>query len=49
MGLQAKQLIIAILSVAIVVVLGYVIFTEKEHQMAEHKIVVKSDDAGCIK
>jgi hypothetical protein len=49
MGLQAKQLIIAILSVAIVIVLGYVIFTEKEHQMAEREIVVKSDDAGCIK
>lgn len=49
MGLQAKQVIIAILSIIIVVVLGYVILTEKEHQLGERKVVVKSDSAGCVK
>ena len=49
MSLNAKQIIIAILSIAIIVVLGYVVFTEKEHVRGERKIVIKSDSAGCVK
>jgi len=49
MSLSFKQAIIAILSIAIVIVLGYVIMSEKEHIMQEHKIIVKSDSAGCVR
>ncbi|MDY6861359.1 MAG: multiheme c-type cytochrome [Thermodesulfobacteriota bacterium] len=49
MSLKAKQVIIALLSLMIVVVLSYVIYTEKEHRIREHKIIVKAESAGCIK
>ncbi len=48
MNLGAKKAIIAILSIAIVVVLGWVVFTEKEHQLGERQIVVKPESAGCV-
>lgn len=49
MSLNAKQVIIAVLSAAIVVVLAYVIYTEKEHRLTEHRVIVKADSAGCIR
>jgi len=49
MGLKFKQAIIAILSIAIIIVLGYVILTEKEHITEEKKIVIKPTSAGCIR
>ena len=49
MSLKVKQAIIAILSVAIVVVLSYVIYSEKEHRLEEKRIIVKSDSAGCVR
>ena len=48
MGLKAKQIIIALLSIAILVVLGFVVYTEKEHVLVKRTIVVKSDSAGCV-
>ncbi len=48
MGLKAKQVIIALLSIAILVVLGFVVYTEKEHVLVKRQIVVKSDSAGCV-
>lgn len=49
MSLQAKQVIIAILSIVIVLILAYVIYTEKAHLLGERKIVVKQDSAACVK
>ncbi len=49
MSLNVKHFIIAILSVVIVVILGYVVFTERAHLVDEHKIVIKKNSAGCIK
>jgi len=49
MNLQTKQTIIAVLSIAIVVVLAYVIYSEKEHRLEEHRIIVKADSAGCVR
>jgi len=49
MSLNVKQAIIAILSVAIIIVLGYVIYSEREHALTEHKIIVKPDSAGCVR
>ena len=49
MSLKVKQVIIAILSVAIVLVLAYVIYTEKEKRLEEHRIIVKAESAGCIR
>ena len=49
MSLKAKEIIIAVLSIAIVVVLAFVVFTEKAHVLKERKIVVKPDSAGCIR
>ncbi len=49
MSLQAKQVIIAIFSIVIVVILGYVIATEKAHLLGGRKVVVKADSAGCVK
>ncbi len=49
MSLKAKQVIIAILSLAIVVVLAFVVLTEKQHRLEERNIIVKADSAGCIK
>jgi len=49
MSLQLKQIIIAILSMAIILVLGYVVFTEKEHQLADRQIKIKPDSAGCVR
>jgi len=37
MSLKVKQLIVALLSVAIVIVLSYVIYSEKEHRLEEKK------------
>ena len=49
MGLKTKQAIIGVLSIAIVVVLAYVIYSEKEHRLEEHRIIVKADSAGCVR
>ena len=49
MSLKLKQILIAVLSIVIVMVLGYVVYTEKEHVLEEQKIVVKPDSAGCIR
>ena len=49
MSLNVKQAIIAIFSVAIIIVLGYVIYSEREHALTEHKIIVKPDSAGCVR
>jgi hypothetical protein len=49
MSLRVKQVIIAVLSIAIVVVLGYVVFTERAQELEERKIVVKADSAGCVR
>jgi hypothetical protein len=49
MSLRAKEIVIAVVSVVIVVVLGYVIAVEKQHQTGERKVVVKPDSAGCVK
>lgn len=49
MSLKVKQAIIAVVSVAIVVVLAYVVYTERQHEMVEHKIIVKPDSAGCVR
>jgi hypothetical protein len=49
MSLTAKQVIIAIVSVAIVLVLGYVVYTERKHEVVEHRIIVKPDSAGCVR
>jgi len=49
MGLKAKQATIIVLSLAIVGVLGYVIYREKEHLQGDRKVVVKPDSAGCVK
>ena len=48
MSLNAKHFIIAILSLAIVIVLGFVVYTEKHHKLAEREIVVKADSKGCV-
>lgn len=49
MSLKVKQVIIAILSMAIVVVLSYVIYSEKEHRLEEKRIIVKSESTGCVR
>jgi len=49
MSLRAKQIVIAVLSVAIVAVLVYVILTEKEHRLKEHQVLVKPNSAGCVR
>ncbi len=49
MSLNAKQAIIALLSIVIVIVLGYVVYTEKEHILKERDIVVKADSEGCVR
>ncbi len=49
MSLKAKEIIIAALSIAIVAVLAFVVFTEKAHVLKERKIVVKPDSAGCVR
>ncbi len=49
MSLQAKQVIIAILSIVIVVILGFVVATEKAHLLGGREIVVKPESSGCIK
>ncbi len=49
MSLEAKRIIVAILSVAVVVVLGYVVFTERAARIDHHKVVIKADSAGCVK
>ena len=49
MSLKAKQMIIALLSMLIVLVLFYVIYTEKEHRLEEHRVIVKADSAGCVR
>jgi len=49
MSLNAKQFIIAIVSLAIVIVLGYVIYTEKELKSGQRKIIVKSDSKACVR
>jgi len=49
MSLKVKQVVITLLSLAIVVVLAFVVLTEKEHRLEERKIIVKADSAGCIK
>jgi len=49
MSLKVKQLIVALLSVAIVIVLSYVIYSEKEHRLEEKKVIVKTESAGCVR
>ena len=49
MSLKAKQAVIALLSVTIVAVLFYVIYSEKEHRLDEHRVIVKADSAGCVR
>ena len=49
MSLKAKQFIIAVLSIVIVVVLVFVVLTEKEHLKGERKVIVKADSAGCVR
>ena len=49
MSLKAKEIIIAFVSLSIVLVLGYVIFMEKQHQLGEREIIIKPESAGCIK
>jgi cytochrome c553 len=49
MSLNAKQTVIAVLCAAIVVVLGFVVFTERGHQSAERHVVVKPDSQGCVR
>jgi len=39
MSLKVKQLIVALLSVAIVIVLSYVIYSEKEHRLEEKRLL----------
>jgi hypothetical protein len=41
--------IIALLSVVIVVVLSYVIYSEKEHCLEEKRVIVKAESAGCVR
>ncbi len=49
MNLKSKQIVIAVLSAAIVLVLGFVIFTERRHQGGERHVVVKPDSQGCVR
>ncbi len=49
MSLKLAQSIIAVVSAAIVIVLGYVVYTERRHEVVEHKIIVKPDSAGCVR
>ena len=49
MSLKAKEITIAVLSVAIVVVLGFVVMKEKEHASGERIVKPKPDSAGCVK
>lgn len=49
MSLNAKQIIIAVLSGIIVIILGFVIYTERINLVDEHKVVIKKNSAGCVK
>ncbi len=49
MSLNAKQIIIAVLSAALVIILGFVILKERLNLQDEHKVVVKSNSKGCVK
>ena len=48
MSLKIKEIIIALCSALIIVVLGYVVMAEKEHATGVAKPVVKADSAGCV-
>lgn len=49
MSLKLKELVIALTSVLLVVVLGTVIFAERKHASGVREPVVKADSAGCVK
>jgi len=49
MSLNAKQGIVAILSIAVVGILGYVIATERIEATRERKVVIPPSSAGCVK
>jgi hydroxylamine dehydrogenase len=49
MSLDAKYITVAILSIAIITILGLVIATEKRHQIETKKVIISAKSAGCVK
>ncbi len=49
MSLNAKHILIGVLSIAIVLVLSFVVYTEKAHLLVDHQIIIKPESAGCVK